>query len=303
MSSSVAESEAGVCCANCGIAEVDDIKLEDCDNCDLVKYCGDKCKDGYRERHEEECRKRKALLHDRKLFTQPDISHLGECPLCFLPLPFDRSKSFFRTCCSELICNGCFYANVMANKHDKAKALGCPFCREPADVEATKKRLMKRIKANDPAALSNMGLKCYDKGDYDGAFKYWTKAAELEDVEAHFHLGRMYEDGEGVEKDEEKSINHLEKAAIGGHPEARNNLACIEAINGNMERSVEHFIIAAKLGCEISMKGLWRHYSAGHITKEDLDATLRSHQAAIDETKSEQRSKAEEFDRRRSQSR
>ena len=34
------ESEAVVtcsCCASCGIAEIDDIKLKDCDDCDLVK--------------------------------------------------------------------------------------------------------------------------------------------------------------------------------------------------------------------------------------------------------------------------
>ena len=41
------------------------------------------------------------------------------------------------------------------------------------------------------------------------------------------------------------------------------------------------------------MKALWWHYSAGYITKEDLDATLRSHQAAIDATKSEQREEAD----------
>ncbi len=34
---------------------------------------------------------------------------------------------------------------------------------------------------------------------------------------------------------------------------------------------------------------MYAHYSAGNITKEDLDATLRTHQAAIDEMKSEQR--------------
>ena len=32
-----------ICCPSCGIAEVDDIKLKDCDDCDLVKYCSDKC--------------------------------------------------------------------------------------------------------------------------------------------------------------------------------------------------------------------------------------------------------------------
>ena len=76
MSSSVAEAEADACCANCGIAGVDDIKLKECTDCDLVKYCSCKCRDEHREQHEEECKKRKEELHDRQLFTQPDISHL-----------------------------------------------------------------------------------------------------------------------------------------------------------------------------------------------------------------------------------
>jgi hypothetical protein len=80
-------------CACCGITGVDDVKLKDCnDGCDLVKYCGDGCQENHREQHEQECKKRKAKLHDKKLFTQPDC-HLGECPLCFLPLPLDPSKS------------------------------------------------------------------------------------------------------------------------------------------------------------------------------------------------------------------
>ena len=29
------------CCASCGIAEVDEIKLKKCDDCDLVKYCSE----------------------------------------------------------------------------------------------------------------------------------------------------------------------------------------------------------------------------------------------------------------------
>ena len=36
-------------CANCGIAAVDDIKLEECTDCDLVKYCSDKCREDHRE--------------------------------------------------------------------------------------------------------------------------------------------------------------------------------------------------------------------------------------------------------------
>ena len=84
----------------------------------------------------------------------------------------------------------------------------------------------------------------------------------------------------------------MEKAAIDGHPGARYALAHMEWRDGRTERSVRHFIIAAKLGCELSMKALWGAFKDGNITKEDLDATLRAHKAALDATKSPQREAA-----------
>lgn len=110
------EEEDRVGASSCGVAEVDGVKSEEC----------------YEHEDDEESNERAEEMHDRKLFSQPDETHLGECPLCFLPLPIDRSKSMFRTCCSEIICMGCLYANLMSNKHDKVKAGSCPFCREPA---------------------------------------------------------------------------------------------------------------------------------------------------------------------------
>jgi TPR repeat protein len=159
--------------------------------------------------------------------------------------------------------------------------------------EENKKRRIRRIKANDPDAISYTGTKLYHEGDYVTAFDHLTKAAELGDAESYYQLGCMYMTGEGVEKDEENAVYHYEKAAIGGHPDARHNLACYEGRNGNIERAVKHFIIAANLGDEESMKALWLHYSAGDITKEDLEATLRTHQAAVDAMKSQQREEAE----------
>ena len=293
--SRAAEADEKVC-ANCGIAEGDDIKLEDCGGCDLVKYCNDGYRELHRPEHAGECKKRVKELHERKLFDQPDETHLGECPICFLPLSLDQEgKSMFYPCCSERICNGCAHANIMSNKHDIVKAGNCPFCREPISSgdEETCKRIMKRIKANDPAALCQMATGCYEKSDYDGAFEYFTKAAELGKADAHHNLSCMYRNGQGVEKDEEKEVYHLEKAAVGGHPDARHNLGCYEERNGNVGRAVKHFIIAANLGLKESMKALWKHYSLGNIIKEELEATLRTHQAAIDEMKSEQRDVAD----------
>jgi hypothetical protein len=278
-------------CANCGVAEVDDdIQLEDCDRCDLVKYCSDKCKEEHREQHAEECKKRKAKLHDKKIFTQPNGSHLGECPICFLPMPLDPPKTTFKSCCSKIICCGCEYSNFMSDGSNK-----CPFCREPApDDEERHERMMKRIKANDPAAMREVGaMKRYDEGDYVTAFNYLSKAAELGDADAHCQLGYMHQKGEGVKKDGGKAVYHSEKAAIGGHPIARHNLACVENENGNTGRAVKHFIIAANLGYEKSMRALWEYYKDGNITKEDLDATLRTHHASINEMKSPQREAAQ----------
>jgi TPR repeat protein len=152
---------------------------------------------------------------------------------------------------------------------------------------------MKRVKANDPAAMFEVGQECFLKGDYNSALKYLIKAAELGDLMAHHQLGFMYGNGKGVEEDQVKAVCHAEKAAIGGHPGARYNLASVEERNGNVERSVKHLIIAANLGEEDSMKVLWKHYSGGNITKKGLDATLRTHQAALDAMKSEQRNAAD----------
>jgi hypothetical protein len=227
---------------------------------------------------------------DVELFAQPDGTHDGECPLCFLPMPFDLSKVTFYSCCSKKSCNGCDYAHLMAGGGR------CPFCREPqsTDEKQHRKKIMKRVKANDPAALREMGAICYKEEDYEAAFKYNSKAAELGDVDAHYNLGCMYQGGEGVEKNEEKAAYHWEKAAIVGHPYARHTLGWYEEKNGNIERAVKHYIIAANLGHESSMKVLWQHYSLGNITKEDLEATLRTHKAAIDATKSPEREKVEE---------
>ena len=160
---------------------------------------------------------------------------------------------------------------------------------------------MKRIKANDPAALKEMGAERYDEGDHDTAFEYWTRAAELGNADAHYQLGRMHYFGEGVDKNEERAVYHFEKAAIGGHSRARHNLGCVEEENGNIERAVKHFVIAANLGDELSMKALWDYYKSGNITKEDLDATLRTHHAALNEMKSPERVAAEAWRKKSAQ--
>ena len=285
-----------MCCANCGISAIDDIELKDCDACDLVKYCSDECQKDHKDNHGEECKKRKAELRDRDLFTMPDGSHLGECPICCLPLSIDPSKSTFMNCCSKSICNGCSYAN---SKREVEAGLEerCVFCREPYpnSYEEVEKRCKKRIKKNDLATINLMAKKHFREGDYETALEYLTKAAEMGYADAHFGLSNFYYEGEVVEKDTEKAIYHLEEAAIAGHPRARRNLGVYEKINGRFERARKHFIIAANLGWHDSLQELRELYANGHASKEDYASALRAYQAATEEAKSAEREIAEAF--------
>eukprot|EP00984_Skeletonema_dohrnii_P000322 scaffold110_cov89-Skeletonema_dohrnii-CCMP3373.AAC.6 len=152
---------------------------------------------------------------------------------------------------------------------------------------------MKRVAANDPVAMRRKGTQQYRKGDYRSAFEYYVKATELGDVDAKYKLARMYEFGKGVEKDGGKEIHCLEEAAIGGHHVARYRLGLIEWNNGNNERALKHFIIAARLGENDSIKVLMDAFRNGQVSKDDLASALRAHQAAVDATKSPQREAAE----------
>ena len=278
-----------MCCASCGKSELDDIKLKECGGCDLVNYCSDTCQEDHRSEHDAKCKERVAELRDELLFKQPEGTHDGDCPICCLPLPLDDSKAVVTSCCSILLCKGCANADIARRNFRDRK---CPFCRNPLSEteEETNKKRMKRVAANDPIALRRMGVRHFYKEDYDDAFKYWAKAAELGDAEAHFNLSIMYKKGQGgVETDEKKRVFHLEEAAIAGHPVARHNLGCHEGRNGRVERAVKHWIIATNLGDDESMKRLKEYYKDGHVSKEDFAAALRAHHAAIAATKSPQR--------------
>ncbi len=177
----------------------------------------------------------------------------------------------------------------------------CVYCREPSpkSQEEIFKQVMKRIKKhNDPVAMTHMGKTHYGEGNFGRALEYYTKAAELDDVAGNFCLGHLHYDGLGVEKDEKKAVYHLEKAAIGGHPYARSLLAFHEMKNGRYERGVRHYIIAATLGCDLSLDAVKECFVQGIVSKEDYAAALRGYQSAAEATKSAEREKAEEAKKR-----
>eukprot|EP00984_Skeletonema_dohrnii_P000420 scaffold144_cov94-Skeletonema_dohrnii-CCMP3373.AAC.3 len=302
-----AAAEEKLHCASCGIAQVDDIKLSECNSCDLARYCSHDCQEHHKSEHEEACKKRAAELRDELLFKQPESTHLGDCPICMIPLPLEKEKRKFRFCCCIFVCEGCMHQSFKREMEERRRCPVCPFCREPTPtrdnlMKSSLTQIMKRVKAKDPVAMCLMGGDLGSKGDHIGAFGWYTKAAEMGYADAHYQLSFMYQDGLGVEKDRGKEMHHLEVAAIDGHPGARHNLAVLEFNEGRRERAGKHWIIAATQGQDESIESLMNMFKLEgieggrrYVSKEDLAAALRGHQAAVEAYKSPQREAATAF--------
>ena len=286
-------------CANCGKHSSDAVELKNCAACRLVKYCSVDCQKTHRKHHNGACKKRAAELKDEQLYTQGHVRPEDAfCPICTLPIPLPISDhSGFFVCCMKRTCNGCF----MANKCTGVRSI-CPFCRTPIEEgdASSIARIQARVDSNDPVAMGYLANQ-YCSGGYGleknvpRAFEMWTKAAELGSIGAHYNLGVLYDDGEGVVQDKTKALRYWEKAAMQGYAEARHNLGAVEGRKGNDERAVRHYLISARMGDERSLNTIKRMFMVGHATKQHYAQALQGYQAATVEMKSPERDKARAF--------
>ena len=129
MSMEIDPDDGTMCCAFCGKAKVDNIKLMRCTACYLVRYCSVICQKSHRSQHKRACKKRASEIRDELLFRQPESTHLGDCPICMLPLSLDPNS--MTSCCSKVICKGCDLANEIQKMEETQSQILCPFCRHP----------------------------------------------------------------------------------------------------------------------------------------------------------------------------
>ena len=285
-------------CANCG---KEDNNLKSCTACKMVKYCNRECQIAHRPMHKKECRRLAAELHDEKLFKQPPSLH-GDCPICFMRIPTLITGKKHMTCCGKVICSGCMHAPVYDSQGNEVDNEKCPFCRTPfpESDEEDIKRTKKRVEANDAVALFNRGNYYRDGRNgflqsHTKAIELFHRAGELGYSESYNNIGYAYDNGEGVEIDEEKANHYYELAAMGGDADARYNLGNREVVAGNMDRAIKHHMIAVGSGDNDSLDMIKKLYSTGDATKEDYTEALRAYQAYLVEIKSDARDKAAAF--------
>jgi len=77
-----------------------------------------------------------------------------------------------------------------------------------------------------------------------------------------------------------------------GSTSARHNLGFTEINAGNIDRTLKHFMIAAKSGYKDSLSNIKQMYSNGQVKKDDYMKALQSYQEYLGEIKSDQRDEA-----------
>ena len=102
------------------------------------------------------------------------------------------------------------------------------------DLESAAGWFQRSAEQGHAGAHFNLGL-LYAEGqgvpqDFAKAVEWFTKAAEQGNVDAQNNLGVMYLVGEGVPKNTDKAIEWFKKAEKQGNEEARENLKAIRAV-------------------------------------------------------------------------
>ena len=284
-------SATTITCANCGKVEGESVNLKSCNACQMVKYCNRDCQAAHRPQHKKACKKRAAELYDEKLFKEVERE---ECPICLIPLINGNQTETFRSCCGNVICNGCIYAMASQGKDL------CAFCRTPysSSNEEEIKRVKKLMDKGNGEAFYALGG-CYNDGDldlsqdYQKANELFLKAGELGCAGAYYTLGQSYRAGEGVDVDMKKAKRYWELAAMNGSIDARYNFGALEDKAGNIHRAMKHVTLAARAGHEKSLEGVKHGFKVGLVTKDEYASTLRAYQKIQDEMKSDAREKAE----------
>ena len=238
------------------------------------------------------------------------VADWEECPICLIPLPFDKDQLIFKLCCGKTLCSGCLYKHTQ-----KEKAKGgtrydykCALCRQPMaklHEEYPIKSLKKLMKKKNSTAFIVMA-KRYREGEGviqsdTRSLEMYTEAAKLGNAIAYYQIAKLfYEQGTVVEEDESKSLEFYKVAAKKGLPDAHKELCKYHQRMGNIRKGsvqahhdrlfIEHMKIMACAGHQEAMNNLMANYRRNSLVSKDiLNQTLRAYQASNDLMKSEDR--------------
>ena len=243
-----------------------------------------------------------ARLDDLLTRAQADSSdvdlfaHLAmkeECPICHLPIPHRINEVFHLSCCGKEMCGGCRFeieSEITMGKLEDE----CALCRQPHSghsIHGIQQRMQKRT----PYAYEYLVLgDAYKRGcgvpqSDKEALQMFIRSAELGNATAFAVISTYYSEGLLVKKNLSRSIEFLGISVKLGSVEAREVLALIEAGNGNSNKAVRHWTVAAGAGSQESLDHLKEKFKDALVSKDHLTQALYAFHAYNQEKKSESR--------------
>jgi TPR repeat protein len=133
-------------------------------------------------------------------------------------------------------------------------------------------------------ATFEVGLRAYQRGDFESAMKEFRDAAAAGDTRSMTLLGYMYSEGEGVEVDYGEALRLWQRASSLNDAAAAYNIGIAyrdaRGVAQNYATAVEWFGTAAGRGDSNAMNDLARAYQRGRGIAKDMSAAIRLYEQA-----------------------
>ena len=146
-------------------------------------------------------------------------------------------------------------AAAQGNKYAKYH-LGAIYLYQNENLKEGERLLLEASSQGVESADNSLGIYYLDNKNYEKAFHHFNKAAKENHPGALYHLGLMYERGDGVKKDIYTAISYYEKATSFGHKMAPNALGNAYRDLGEVDKAIHYYQIAAETGNASSQTSL-----------------------------------------------
>ena len=142
-----------------------------------------------------------------------------------------------------------------------------------------------------PQEMVELGRMYYEgdgvERDYEKSVYWYRKAAEQGYADGQYWLGVIYRGGYGVEKDYEKSVYWFRKAAEQGDASGQNNLGAMynygEGVEEDYEKAVYWYRKAAEQGDASGQNNLGAMYNYGEGVIKDYEKAVYWYQKAAEQ--------------------
>ena len=138
-----------------------------------------------------------------------------------------------------------------------------------------------------PEELFSLGKEHYDNEEYDQAVECFRKAAEQRNADAQNGLGVCFNNGQGVQQDDQQAVYWYREAAEQGFAKAQDNLGICyykgEGVQQDYQQAVYWYQKAAEQGYAAAQTNLGICYECGYGVKKNFRQAANWYQKAAEQ--------------------